>query len=66
MKPLPILLLTLLGLSAYGLLLTLAPDFGPRMPAWQRVACPVLLTVAVMSLLQVCRLVTRTKKELSA
>ncbi|MVN86848.1 hypothetical protein GO986_08735 [Deinococcus sp. HMF7620] len=58
-RVLPIGLTLALFVTTYGLLLALAPDFGPQMPGWQRVLCAVLPAVACPSLLALITLLTR-------
>lgn len=45
----PALLYTLLLTASYGLLLALAPGFGPSMPGWQRVLIVLAFAVAWVS-----------------
>lgn len=49
-----VLALLLLTSSAYGLLLTLAPGFGPDMPGALRLLCVLLFLVTFVGLFATC------------
>ncbi|MGM9322301.1 hypothetical protein [Deinococcus aquaticus] len=46
--------LLLLTVSAYALLLALAPDFGPDMPGALRLLCALLFLIAFAGLFATC------------
>jgi hypothetical protein len=49
-----VLSLLLLTASAYGLLLVLAPDFGPDMPGTLRLLCVLLFLITFVGLFATC------------
>ncbi|GGR45650.1 hypothetical protein GCM10008959_03590 [Deinococcus seoulensis] len=48
--------------SAYALLLTLAPDFGPDMPGALRVLCALLFVIAFAGLFATCAALSRGRR----